>query len=57
MRINAKLFHQTQTAMGTVKRLLGGASANPRMQREGRRDQTSANMRRVGDNLRAAFKR
>ncbi|WP_084534958.1 CsbD family protein [Nocardia huaxiensis] len=56
MSISARLSHHSQTAMGAMKKLFGRASGNPRMQREGRRDQAAGNVKRAGDNLGDAFK-
>lgn len=57
MTITARLSHQTQATMGAVKRMLGRATGNPRMQREGRSDQAAGNIKKAGDNLGDAFER
>ncbi|MEV0251318.1 CsbD family protein [Nocardia sp. NPDC050712] len=49
--------HQIQAATGKVKKLLGQATNNRRLEGEGRRDQARGNLKRAADKLRDAFKR
>ncbi|GAB0101337.1 hypothetical protein JMUB6875_03010 [Nocardia sp. JMUB6875] len=57
MSLSERLSHQTQATMGAVKRMLGRATGNPRMHREGRSDQIAGNIKKAGDSLGDAFKR
>ncbi|CAM4124468.1 CsbD family protein [Nocardia ninae] len=52
-----RIAHQVQAARGNVKKYLGRAAGNRRLESEGRREQAGGNMKRAADKLRAAFKR
>ncbi|GAB2677671.1 CsbD family protein [Nocardia goodfellowii] len=49
--------HQIQATTGKVKKFLGRATNNRRLEAEGRRDQSRGNLKRAADKLRDAFKR
>ncbi|WP_084489078.1 CsbD family protein [Nocardia niwae] len=57
MKFEDRLTHQVQATRGSMKKFLGKATGNSRLEAEGRRDQTLGNVKRAADKLRDAFKR
>ncbi|MFG1792892.1 CsbD family protein [Nocardia sp. NPDC049149] len=57
MNFEDRIAHQVQAARGNVKKVLGRAAGNRRMESEGRREQARGNLKRATDKLRDAFKR
>jgi uncharacterized protein YjbJ (UPF0337 family) len=52
-----RFAHRMQAARGNIKKFVGKATENPRLAREGRRDQIRGNLKQAVDKLRDAFKR
>ncbi|MEU8900949.1 CsbD family protein [Nocardia sp. NPDC048505] len=52
-----RFSHQIQATTGKVKKFLGRATNNRRLEAEGRRDQARGNLKRAADKVRDAFKR
>ncbi|MGK8504031.1 CsbD family protein [Nocardia asiatica] len=57
MKFEDRLAHQVQATRGSMKKFLGKATGNSRLEAEGRRDQARGNVKRAADKLRDAFKR
>lgn len=57
MKFDDRLAHRVQATRGSVKKFLGRATGNPRLEAEGRREQGRGNVKRAADKLRDAFKR
>ncbi|MBF6340027.1 CsbD family protein [Nocardia abscessus] len=57
MKFEDRLAHQVQAARGSMKKFLGRATGNSRLEGEGRREQARGNVKRAADKLRGAFKR
>ncbi|MBF6074415.1 CsbD family protein [Nocardia beijingensis] len=57
MKFEDRLAHQVQAGRGSVKKFLGRATGNSRLEAEGRREQARGNLKRAADKLRDAFKR
>ncbi|MBF6168075.1 CsbD family protein [Streptomyces gardneri] len=57
MKFEDRLAHQVQATRGNVKKFLGRATGNSRLEAEGRGEQTRGNVKRAADKLRNAFKR
>ncbi|MBF6465115.1 CsbD family protein [Nocardia beijingensis] len=57
MKFEDRLAHQVQATRGSMKKFLGKATGNSRLEAEGRRDQTLGNVKRAAGKLRDAFKR
>ncbi|MEU2034052.1 CsbD family protein [Nocardia amamiensis] len=57
MKFEDRLAHQARATRGRVKKFLGKATGNSRLQAEGRREQVRGNLERATDKLRNAFRR
>ncbi|MGQ4619604.1 CsbD family protein [Nocardia sp. R7R-8] len=57
MKFEDRIAHQVQATRGRVKKLLGRATGNSRLEAEGRREQARGNLKRAGDKLRDALER
>ncbi|WP_083880427.1 CsbD family protein [Nocardia araoensis] len=57
MKFEDRLAHQVQATRGSVKKFVGRATGNSRLEAAGRREQARGNLKRAGDKLRDAFKR
>ncbi|WP_280476788.1 CsbD family protein [Nocardia asiatica] len=57
MKFEDRLAHRVQATRGSMKKFLGRATGNSRLEAEGRRDQARGNVKRAADKLRDAFKR
>ncbi|MGY2010863.1 CsbD family protein [Nocardia gipuzkoensis] len=57
MKFEDRLAHQVQATRGNMKKFLGRATGNSRLEAEGRREQARGNVKRAADKLRGAFKR
>ncbi|MGW4092017.1 CsbD family protein [Nocardia sp. NPDC004750] len=57
MKFEDRLAHQVQATRGSVKKFVGRATGNSRLEAEGRREQARGNLRRAADKVRHAFKR
>ncbi|MGY1899324.1 CsbD family protein [Nocardia gipuzkoensis] len=57
MKFEDRLAHQVQATRGSMKKFLGRATGNSRLEAEGRRDQARGNVKRAAGKLRDAFKR
>ncbi|MGY1943791.1 CsbD family protein [Nocardia asiatica] len=57
MKFEDRLAHRVQATRGSMKKFLGKATGNSRLEAEGRRDQARGNVKRAADKLRDAFKR
>jgi len=56
-RRDSPLGHRVQATRGNVKKFLGRATDNPRLEARGRRDQFRGNMKMAANKVRDAFKR
>ena len=52
-----KAADKVQEAKGKVKKNTGEAVGNPRMEAEGRADQTAGNLKQAGEKVKDAFKK
>jgi uncharacterized protein YjbJ (UPF0337 family) len=52
-----KAADKLQEAKGKVKKNTGEAVGNPRLEAEGRADQTAGNLKQAGEKVRDAFKK
>ncbi|QIS02039.1 CsbD family protein [Nocardia brasiliensis] len=57
MRFEDRIAHQAQAARGSIKKIVGRATGNRRLEGEGRREQARGNLKRATDKFRDAFKR
>jgi uncharacterized protein YjbJ (UPF0337 family) len=57
MSAENKAASKARAAKGKVKKGAGKAVGNPRMQAEGRADQTAGNLRQAGEKAKDAFKK
>lgn len=57
MKFEDRLVHQARATRGRVKKILGKATGNSRLETEGRREQVRGNLERAADKLRDAFRR
>ncbi|ASF09702.1 hypothetical protein NBRGN_081_00860 [Nocardia brasiliensis NBRC 14402] len=57
MKFEDRIAHQVQAARGNVKKIVGRATGNRRLEGEGRREQARGNLKRAADKFRSAFKR
>lgn len=57
MKFEDRLAHRARATRGRVKKFLGKATGNSRLQAEGRREQVRGNLERATDKLRDAFRR
>ena len=55
MGTDNKIENAAQDAMGRGKEALGKATGDERLQAEGRADQTKANLKKAGENVKDAF--
>lgn len=56
MGLDDKIKNAAQEATGKVKEGVGDATDNERLQAEGQADQTKANLKQAGENVKDAFK-
>jgi uncharacterized protein YjbJ (UPF0337 family) len=56
MSVKQKIKHKTQEFKGRVTERIGRTTRNRRLQRHGRTDQMSANLKQFGDKAKDAFK-
>ncbi|MGO4613607.1 CsbD family protein [Nocardia sp. 2YAB30] len=57
MKFDDRISHRMQATRGSVRKFLGKATGDPRLEAEGRRERTRGNVKRAADKLRDAFKR
>ncbi|ANC29872.1 CsbD family protein [Isoptericola dokdonensis] len=57
MSIGDKAKHAAEEAAGKVKEATGKATDNERLEAEGQADQSKANIKQAGDDVRDAFKK
>jgi uncharacterized protein YjbJ (UPF0337 family) len=50
-----KVNNAAQDALGHVKEGVGKATDNPKLEAEGKGDQTAANLKQAGENVKDAF--
>lgn len=55
MSIGKKIAHNAESAKGSVKRAVGRAVGNRRLETEGRMDQVKGGVKQAGDKLKQAF--
>jgi uncharacterized protein YjbJ (UPF0337 family) len=51
-----KFNHKVQEVRGRMKRGVGDATRNPRLEREGRGDQMSGGLKQAGEKIKDAFR-
>ncbi|MBF6353139.1 CsbD family protein [Nocardia higoensis] len=56
-RRESRLEHRVQAARGSVKKFMGRATDDPRLEARGRRDQFRGNIKQAASKVRDAFKR
>ncbi|MET0975994.1 MAG: CsbD family protein [Leifsonia sp.] len=56
MGLDDKIKHGAEEAAGKVKEGVGKATDNERLEAEGKADQTKANVKQVGDDVKDVFK-
>ena len=57
MGADDKTQNKVEEIAGDAKERIGGATGNDSLRREGKRDQTEANLKQAGENVKDAFKR
>jgi uncharacterized protein YjbJ (UPF0337 family) len=57
MSAEHKAANKAREIKGKAKKGAGKAAGNPRMEAEGRADQTAANLRQAGEKVKDAFKK
>lgn len=57
MGIGDKAKHAAEKAMGKGKQTTGDATGDDRMKNEGKTDQSKADLKKAGDNVKDAFKK
>ena len=57
MGADDKTQNKVEEIRGDAKEKVGGATGNDSMRREGKRDQTEANLKQAGENVKDAFKK
>jgi uncharacterized protein YjbJ (UPF0337 family) len=57
MSAKDKVADKLQAAKGKVKKNTGEAVGNPRLEAEGRTDQTAGNIKQAGEKVKDAFKK
>ena len=57
MGADDKARNKVDEIRGDAKEKVGGATGNDSMRREGKRDQTEANLKQAGENVKDAFKK
>lgn len=55
MSMGKKIAHKVESAKGSVKRVVGHAVGNRRLEAEGRRNQVEGGVKQAGDKLKEAF--
>ena len=56
MGLDDKISNAAEEAKGKVKETAGKATDDERLEAEGKADQTSANLKQAGENVKDAFK-
>ena len=56
MGLDDKISNAAEEAKGKVKETAGKATDDERLEREGKADQASANIKQAGENVKDAFK-
>lgn len=56
MGLDDKMKNAAQDISGKAKEAMGEATDNERLEREGEVDQTKANLKKAGENVKDAFK-
>ena len=56
MSVGQTIKHKTQALKGLVTERIGRTTRNRRLQRRGRTDQVSGNLKQAGDNAKDGFK-
>ncbi|MEU4343286.1 CsbD family protein [Nocardia sp. NPDC023852] len=57
MKFDDRIAHRVQATRGSVRKFLGKATGDSRLEAVGRRERTRGNVKRAADKLRDAFKR
>jgi uncharacterized protein YjbJ (UPF0337 family) len=57
MGAEKKAADKAKAAKGKIKKATGKAVGNPRLEAEGRADQTEGNLKQAGEKLKDAFKK
>ncbi|WP_167045623.1 CsbD family protein [Salinibacterium sp. ZJ454] len=57
MGLDDKAKNAAEKATGKMKEAVGDATDNPDMEAEGKADQTKANLKQAGENVKDAFKK
>jgi uncharacterized protein YjbJ (UPF0337 family) len=57
MSAENKAADKAQEVKGKVKKGVGKAAGNPRLEAEGRTDQTAGNLKQAGEKVKDAFKK
>ena len=57
MGADDKTQNKVEEIAGDAKERIGGATGNDSLRREGKRDQTEANLKQAGENVKDAFKK
>ena len=57
MGADDKTTNKVEEIAGDAKERIGGATGNDSLRREGKRDQTEANLKQAGENVKDAFKK
>ena len=57
MSAERKAANKARVVKGKAKKTAGKAAGNPRMEAEGRADQTAGNLRQAGEKVKDAFKK
>jgi uncharacterized protein YjbJ (UPF0337 family) len=57
MGTEKKAADKAKAAKGKIKKAAGKAVGNPRMEAEGRADQTEGNLKQAGEKVKDAFKK
>ena len=51
-----KVANKTDSAVGKAKEKVGGATGNERLENEGKKDQSKADVKQAGEKVKDAFK-
>jgi uncharacterized protein YjbJ (UPF0337 family) len=57
MGADDKTQNKVEEIAGDAKERIGGATGDDELRREGKRDQTEANLKQAGENVKDAFKK
>jgi uncharacterized protein YjbJ (UPF0337 family) len=57
MGTEKKAADKAKAAKGKIKKAAGKAVGNPRLEAEGRADQTEGNLKQAGENVKDAFRK